>query len=269
MNSTAPTCGTCDRPADGTAYACQHCANRARAHLRTIASLAGPAGPARDVAHGRVRRGPATGGKGAASRLPLNLAAGARLDAVTNTVTTWARHVAEERGTAIPAAGDPLTIAAKLLSAHIDWLRHQPEAAEAIRDLATAARVLTALVDGPADRRWLGQCGADTDAGTCDIDLHARLTATTATCRGCGARHDVRQRRTWLAEVARSYAYTAREIEQAYGVRAGTIRVWAHRGRLAAAGEVDGRPVYPLAAVLDLADQDAQRKREGHAARAS
>jgi hypothetical protein len=93
---TANLCVRCDRPTpDG--YACSSCAHRAGGQLHDIADMA-PA--ARDVAHGFARRG--VNGGGSDPRLPLNLAATQRLDAVQNTLATWARHIAETRGVPLP-----------------------------------------------------------------------------------------------------------------------------------------------------------------------
>jgi hypothetical protein len=93
-----PTCVVCGKPTpDG--YACQGEITRAAGQLREIAELTGPA---RDVAHGQTSRG-GTGGSGKpGSRLPLDLGATARLDAVENTLATWARHIAETRGVTLP-----------------------------------------------------------------------------------------------------------------------------------------------------------------------
>src|SRR5690606_2984507 len=121
---------------------------------------------------------------------------------------------------------------------------------------------------GPAGRRWRGQGGDETRDGPGRAHLHARIDAEQTTCRECGARHDVAERRAWLAETVRGYSYTASEIEQAYGIKAGTIRQWAHRGRIVATGTTaEGWPVYPLGAVLDLAAQDAARRAERQARR--
>lgn len=253
---SSPVCELCARPVDGTAYACSPCAEKAG---KDLASIADVTADARAVAAGQGRRGPAIGGTGAV-RLELDLTATAKLDAVTNEITTWARHVAEERGLTIAASGDPLARTAAWLKGQVEYLRHRQEATEAFRDIAAAARILTSLLDGPGERRWLGQCGADTPEGRCPTDLYARPSADYATCRTCEARHEVRQRRAWLDDTVRGYAYTATEISQAYDIPAGTIRVWAHRGRITASGEVDGRPVYPLGAVLDLAAQEAARR---------
>jgi hypothetical protein len=281
MPMPSTTCDACGRPIDGVAYACRPCGDKAGTQLRTTADAV-PA--ARDVVHGFSRHGPAVHGSGG-SRVPVNLTAGARLDAVQNAITTLARHVSETRGRTIPdraygptcatiwpacphdscaairAGDDPLATAASWLAGHTDWLRHRREAPEAFAIIAAAERVVVAISIPPGERRWLGQCGADLDdGGECDAELYAKPGATAATCRTCGTRHDARDRRAHLDQVARGYAYTASEIASAYGIRANTISVWAHRGRIVAIGEVGGHPVYPLGQVLDLAAVEAARR---------
>lgn len=251
-------CVICERPVDGVAYGCQTCANRARTNLATTADLAVAA---RAVAAGLTRRGPSVGG-GGGGRLPINLAATDRLDKAQNAITTWARHVSAERGQPIPVGRDPLATAADWLAGHVEWLRHRREVDEAYGDISAAARVITGLIDGPGDRRWLGQCGATTDDGEpCRTDLHARDGAATAKCRTCGASVDVARRRAELGQLVRGYAYTASEIAAAYPhVKATRIRKWAERGRIASCGDYDGRPVYDLGEVLERAARETARR---------
>jgi hypothetical protein len=81
------------------AYACAHCGiTRPAAQLATIADMAGAA---RDVALGFARRGSSRAGA-TGPRIELNLAATARLDAVQGCLSTWARHIAAERGVPLP-----------------------------------------------------------------------------------------------------------------------------------------------------------------------
>jgi hypothetical protein len=95
---TEPLCVRCGAPTDG--YACSRCAFRAGDQLHDIGDMAGAA---RDIAHGLSSRqsGSAAAGK-PGSRLPLDLAATARLDAIEAELTTWCRHVAETRGVPLP-----------------------------------------------------------------------------------------------------------------------------------------------------------------------
>lgn len=258
------TCTTCERPTADMAFACPRCTDSA---YRDLTDLADAVPAARDVAAGLAHRGAATRGSGGGSRLPLDLSAIARLDSVTGELGTWVRHVAGERGDQLPA-GDPLEACARYLAERLEWLRHRQEAPGAYRDFAAARRVVLGIAVGPGERRWLGQCGEGDGDDPCTSELYARVGAITATCHGCGTRHDVRERRRWLDGVARGYSYTAREIELAYGIRRGTIRVWVHRELLAADGDTDGQQTYPLGLVLDLAASDAARRAEAQARRA-
>lgn len=252
------SCVICERADAGTAYGCTACATRTAERLATVADLASAA---RAVAAGLTRRGTAVGGSGGGGRLPFDLGATARLDAAQNAITTWARHVAGERGHQLPVAGDPLEAGARWLVPHVEWLRHRAEVVEFDRDVAAVARVIAATIDGPGDRRWLGQCGAATDDGDCPTDLHARADAATATCRTCGTTAVVATRRAELGRLVRGYSYSASEIAAAYPhVKATRVRKWAERGRIVATGEYDGRPVYDLGEVLDRAAiEDARR----------
>lgn len=79
---------------------CQPDRDRIADRLDAIAQLAPDA---RLVAAGLVRRGSGSGGSGKpGSRSPLNDGATDALDEVTNTLTTWARHIAAERGIPLP-----------------------------------------------------------------------------------------------------------------------------------------------------------------------
>ncbi|MDG4784338.1 hypothetical protein O7626_39565 [Micromonospora sp. WMMD1102] len=256
-------CAICQRDA-GTAYACTGCGGRA---LRQLAAVADLTPAARAVAAGLTSRGTTVGGGGGRGRLPLDLGATARLDQTQTVLTALVREIAAERGIPVPAGADPLVTAARWLTAQLDWLRHRaPEdylgPTQAFADISAAARVITSVVDGPGDRRWLGQCGAETDDGECRADLHARAYAATATCRACGAVVDVATRRAELGSLVRGYSYTAAEIAAAYPIRAARIRQWASRGRIVATGEHHGRPTYDLGDVLKRAALEDARRAE-------
>jgi hypothetical protein len=260
-----PTCLRCGSElADG--YVCVRCTDRVRIALLgddrrdDRPGLVDTAPAARDIAHGLTS---AVGGGGSGkpgSRMPLHLSVTAKLDAVQGSVTTWARHVAEERSGAWWVADelDPIVVAAHYLAASLEWLRHRPECAEAFTDLEAAARVVRGIVRGPAEMRYLGPCGAalvgdeitrwrydEETRGqsaipeqyrpvveTCDGDVYGRNGAAKGSCRTCGAEVDQGERRLWLDETVLDHLadepIPARDIAFALRLNVNTIRTWAH-----------------------------------------
>lgn len=238
-------CVRCSRPMADQAYACQACADKGAEQLRTVADMT-PA--ARDVAHGQSRR---SGGGGASgkpeSRLPFDLGATSKLDAVQGELTGWVRHIAEERGLIMspgwPAKGSDLIVeAAEWLLGHLGWLRHRQEVSEALSGIAAAARIVAGIARGPAAQRFLGPCGAllltpepwepgMPASAECDGDVYAREGAQRGVCRTCGAEVSTAERQAWLDGEVRAYAFRAAHIAQAYGVNVDTIRTWSTRPR--------------------------------------
>jgi len=259
------TCDLCGRPMGGQAYICARCAEVLDGALTQIASLAG------DVVDeiARLARHGERGGRAQGHPLPVDLAAVQRASEVANTVSTWARHVAETRGLEVDGPG--LGEVAGWLAGHVEWLSHQPEAPEAHRDLTEAAGQLRRLVDGPTPRWYAGPCGAALDAGPCETDLYASPGARTVRCPGCGAQHDAADRKEWLLDVARNHLAHAELIARAVTAlgrecTSSMIRNYADRGRLVAHGTMaSGSPAYRVGDVLDLLDErdekDAERAR--------
>lgn len=283
-------CVRCGKPMPDTAYACQHCGvTKPTEQLRQIVDMV-PA--ARDVAHGLSRRGGGGASSGKpGSQLPLDLTATSKLDAVQNELVGWVRHIAEERGVEVPArtasAPDDLIVeAAEWLQGHLEWLRHRQEVSDALSGIAAAARVVAGIARGPGSQRFLGPCGAvkmltdgiddefECEGDPCDGDIYAWVhadgtTARTGTCRTCRATVDTDARTAWLDGEVRAHAFRAVEIGKAYGVNVNTIRSWAERGLLVAHGhDRDGRPLYNVGEVLDLAQADAVRRHEQQVKRA-
>jgi hypothetical protein len=216
---------------------------------------------------------------------------------------------------------DPLITAAQFLTAQLDWLRHataengEPLAVSVFAEIADCAGRMRAIVDGPGDQRFLGPCGAiptkctcpldpddEIDPGDplsdcpvhgwrdptpCDGDVYGRPDAEYGRCKTCGAQVRQDERRAWLDDVVRDYAYRAAEIANAYGINVNTIRTWAHdrQAMYDHAGNVvrparpaklrthghdrEGRPLFLVGDVLDLAAQDAARREENRVRRAA
>lgn len=283
---TDTTCVACSRPMADQAYACTGCTSRATGQLQTIADMT-PA--ARDVAHGLSRRAAGAGSSGKpGSRLPLDLGATSKLDAVQASLGSWVRHVLEERGSPAERVGsDPIVHAAWYLQAQLEWWRHRPEVDEFLADVAAAARVVAGIARGPVAHRYLGPCGApihgscdnpygsDTGAcATCDVcegDVYGREGASSGRCRSCGAEVSTAERQAWLDAEVRSRAFRASEIQDAYGINANLIRQWATPARdlvQVHGHDLQGRAMYLLSQVLDVAAGQAVKRAQAQAKRA-
>lgn len=240
-------CALCERPILDTAYACTTCGNRVGKHLADSAELYHELAVqvARQARYGdRVRL------SAAEPPLPFNPDAAADVATIDNTLTTWARHVANERGHTAPASGQNLM---HWLSQQVDWLRYRPEAAEALDELDYAATLVVRCIDAPAVHWFAGPC--DTDG--CTSDLYGRPGGKTIRCRDCRAEYDADERRRWLMGVAEDRLGTAVEVARfcsamrQEAVTTAMIRGYAFRGRLAVHGAVHS-PLYRVGDVLAM-----------------
>jgi hypothetical protein len=292
-------CVICGRPLSDQAYACATCGiAKPSGQLQATADMT-PA--ARDIAHGisrRTSRGGTTGKPG--SRLPLDLHATSRLDAIQNELTTTVRHIAAERGIVPPwvtSYGDPILASVRFLlstpqgssRSNLEWLRHQRDVEDWLPGIARCAQVMRSLVSGPRDHEYLGPCGAllliegIDGPWSCEGDIYAPRGASVGRCRDCGAEVASEDRRVWLDAEIRSQAFRAIEIAQAYDISVDTIRSWAFRGKLKSywrtsaglvipwtdvAEEADAIRLHYAGDVLDLAATDAARRAGEQAKRA-
>lgn len=269
-----PVCDLCGNPSDG--YVCRRCSDETAGYLKYVVDLAGEvetnvARLARYATRGGHRAaqleeepGPKAAGGLRPTPLPVDLNASARAAHAFNAVTTWARMVEDDRGVRAPGVlrGEhPAAVAAAFLIEQLDWLRHQPQADEAMEQLRAAGATIQRIVDRPPDTEIVGVC----DCGT---HLYARVGAPTVTCRDCGARWDVQESRDSLRETLRGYLMTAAEaaVLLAFFELTGdrqrsrkTIVMWAQRGQIQARGQVDGGPIYLFGEILDRATRVAQQ----------
>ena len=121
---TLPECARCGHPVADMAYVCSPCtvglttALLGNDHrLGAIALL-----DELPVTIARLDRLGEAGHSSGETPLPFDWDASDAAWAVQNTITTWARHCAEERGLAVTA--EP----ALWLAGQLEWLRHRPEA---------------------------------------------------------------------------------------------------------------------------------------------
>lgn len=269
-------CAVCGEPTDGTV--CRREVNNLAAALRQIEILS----PEVETTVARLCRYAVRGGRRApqveqddtpraagglrVTPLPVDLHASARAAGAFTAVTTWARLVSEHRGQdlPVPVPGEhPAAVAAQWLQGHVEWLRHQPFAAEAVDELRAAAATITRVVDAPPPMVVVGVCD-------CGAHLYAHHRASTVRCADCGARWDVESSRDTLREALRDRLVTAAEgailavlvhPDEDRSKTRDLIRTWAARGLLTTR-QVDDMPAYPFGEIIDRVTRHVVAKLE-------
>lgn len=281
-----PLCDVCSDPVGDMSYACRRCGQRVERSLGDVVKVAGEA--VTTIARQAHIGG---GGKRTSTEPPLPYSVDAAWDhdAAVNTLITWARHVHESSGRPMPTvrtapcshsscdarrsgwvwgptcAGEPpehpLAVVATYLIAQLEWLRHRQEAAEAFDEITDACRVLTKVVDRPAERWYAGGCDV------CAADLYPVAGAKTARCSECSCVHELEARMPWLLDQAENVlagaSWCAATLTRLGApTTASTIRSWGRRGRLVDHGhDPAGHPLYRLGSVRELVLEAAQRER--------
>ncbi|MFT4081173.1 MAG: hypothetical protein QM638_01175 [Nocardioides sp.] len=161
----------------------------------------------------RVRRAPA-------SQVP-SLGAGGdgwgRVDAAMydaeNTLTTWCRTLADDRGLTPPCIDlrdlpSSVRRLASWLESYATTVATLGWAAECLRDLRRTAHALRRVLDDADTGHFIGRCGAevgrqdgqDGQVLTCPRGLYALEGESWKTCPECGHSHDVAARRAALKQ---------------------------------------------------------------------
>lgn len=237
MSGQCPVCGA----QQSESLLCHSCTTALERELGDVAAIVGEL----QVTISKQARIGGGGGKGgpARERTPVNWGAVAVADDLGNTLTTWARDVAEDVGFLAAHSSSPAKAAARILLNHVPLIRRHPAVVELVDEISDAIRQARQAVDRPADRIFVGPCLAENpdDEGrqvTCLEDLYARPQASEVRCKVCGTDHPVAERRSWLLEQARDRLFTVREAAQMMGdvggikVTEASIRGYVHRGRI-------------------------------------
>lgn len=166
-----------------------------------------------------------------------------------------------------PTDRTPVTLSRWLLHRHHALVaRHDPVRAYA--DIVLLVQRAEQVIDRPPELWYAGPCLS------CGEDLYAQPAATLVRCVGCGREYGVKARRSWLLATVEDTLATAAQAEHIltlleWPVTAARIRLWAHRGRIAAHGiDHQARPLYRVGDIKQLLAEAAERAREGEAKRA-
>lgn len=263
-------CHNCGRViADGLEL-CALCADSLRRELLQVPSLVSDMTITR-ARLDRMSRG-RVGGKSAETALPVRLdkfdesPTQRVLEHLTNTLTTWARAVADHAGLADDLAAAILSPGLRQLTHNLRSTRRDPAALstepvhiaelvavwladyggdlravpavdEMYLDVTDAIAAVRRSIDQRPELSYRGQCSALIHDGVCGADLYVEGSECFTTCRACGAHHDVRALVRDALGGMDSRLFTVAELERVLRelgepIPAGTMRSWHSRGRL-------------------------------------
>lgn len=179
----------------------------------------------------------AGGARPTSSPLPFSRRAAELAAELRNTISTWARDLAETyphlnpRYRSVASAADWMATVPGLLAEH-------PAAGEMHRDITGLVERVLRVIDRPADKVYLGQCGAELgDGAVCEADIYAPPGRAVVQCPACKAAWELTARQDYLLKAVEDQLATAVEASRALSrldrpVTAAMIRGYAHRGRL-------------------------------------
>ena len=126
----------------------------------------------------------------------VNARAGRLLARVINTLTTWARDLAETHGLEMDA--ENAEECARWLAANVARIAGSEAAGECLSEMRHLVGRIEQAINRPLPPRLFGPCPAIiTDQGgrerRCAISLEAARDALRVTCPACGTEHDVRE----------------------------------------------------------------------------
>jgi hypothetical protein len=238
---------SCGRPTPDQAYVCQLHADRLARALGDVPALWDEL----DTVLTKQARYAAAEFRRGEQALPFNPAASELGWVLRNTMSTWCRLIAEERGRVLPESDTPAAVAGWLLN-HTTWLRHHRAGHEAVEEITSVVREIRNVVDRPAPRIYAGPCS------DCGKDMYAKPEAATVECRPCGVEYSVPDMIAWMRGELTGKLVTAREATILLGrlgvqVSQKTVEKWNLRKRLTSHGEIEGKRVYLFDDLLMLA----------------
>ena len=244
----------CDRPV-GDAPCCTHCAWRLKHALGDVAALEEDL-PIVLAKLTRYTDQPDRIKHTATPALPFHDPASEAAWILRNTLTTWTRIAADERGWNEPEGG--LADMAEWLTIHVEWFRHHRAGHDAIEEILSAVTQAWRVTDRPSTRARfeVGAC-PDCDTGTVWAHIPAnedRPATMACSDTECGAQWSSPQflnagKRIVHADAERLRPYVSSSTAAAaLGVTDRTIRRWCVEGLLTNHG-TPGRILLDLAEI--------------------
>lgn len=259
--STVEGCAICGSPCGDQGYLCRTHTDQLLSDLNSVPDLAQDLDVTR-TRQARITAG-AQGGRSAERPLPWNEHAAAKAFELNATLNAWALDTSklgeDERDRLADHHHTDTPAVARWLARNLRTLRQHPEAGQAHDEILDAIHQARRAIDKPQDKVFAGPCGEPQDDGTtCTEDLYGWPGKATATCKTCGAPHDMAQRREWMLSVIEdqvAYSGLLAGLVSNLGVQIGssTIRRYASAGRIKVISvDAKRRPLYRIGDVLDV-----------------
>ncbi len=254
-------------------YVCRACVGRLRGLLTDLPGLMADL----DIALTQQARFRAhVGSRSTETRIPFGLPASDAAFVARTTILANVEWITAVRGHKIPQTWS--TIAAYLVEA-TGWLSRHTDGPQVVDELTAAVVNARRVIDRPADRTYLGRCGALVEidvTGYADPapvrvavnraqELYAPVDRADIDCPRCGTTWGVRARQDTLLAQLRDHVLPAVDVARAVdglgtSITPEVIRQWKRRGVLAPAtddagrprADVRGRPLYRVGDVLDI-----------------
>jgi hypothetical protein len=275
------TDGTCPLPhrddappqLDHDQYVCRACTGRLRGLLTDLPGLMADL----DIALTQQARFSArVGSRATEARLPIGLPASDAAFVARTTILANVEWITAVRGHGIPQTW--AMIATYLVEA-TPWLSRHPDGPQVVDELTAAVVNARRVIDRPADRTYLGRCGALVEiditayadpapvavAVDCPHELYAPVDRPDIDCPRCGTAWNVRARQDTLLAQLREHVLPAVDVARAVDglgtpITPEVIRQWKRRGVLTPAADEQGRPradergrpLYRVGDVLDV-----------------
>lgn len=236
----------CDRPV-GDGYVCQYCQDRLERALGDVPAL----WEELDTVLTKQARYAAAEARRGEIALPFSPEASELGWVLRNTLATWCRLIAEERGRDLPDDNPP-AVAVWLLR-HVTWLRHREFGNQAVEEVLSIVGKIRKAVDRPAPRIYAGPCQ------DCGSDLYGKPDAAWVECRPCGVSYNVAEMLEWMRAQVYGRLVTAKEgvvLLSRFGlpIQQKTIDKWWERKRVPDHGkDGDGKRLYLFDDLVALA----------------
>lgn len=208
-------CRRCGRDAGLDAFACNHCADVARADLTTIADFANHLDDKRARIGSNWQNG--TIGRAAETPMPFDPRVSKVADPIRVALHGTARIVIDAGAVILPLSDDIHDVAEWLVT-RCDWLRRQECGPTEFDTFDVCRSNIVALFDRPPERMYVGRCQAEVEGGNCteslyvETDDHGKPSTEYTHCPKCDESYKISERQEEIKAGVKNYLGTMKEI---------------------------------------------------------